>query len=168
MMKIVNASTREQLDDVRDLMRAFVSWHRQRNFEDLMLIDKYFSSGAFEEELATLPGKYAPPSGRLLLAFQNGQPAGCGALRRIDNHTCEMKRMFVYPEYQGRGIGRALASTLIREARIIGYTTMRLDTSYTQIEAQSLYQSLGFRHIEPYYELSPDLRSWLVFMELAL
>jgi putative acetyltransferase len=166
--KIVHASTDAQLDDVRDLMRAFVGWHRQRNFEDLMLIDQYFSTGAFEQELATLPGKYAPPHGRLLLAFHNAQPAGCVALRPIDNTVCEMKRMFVYPEYQGRGVGRALASTLIQEAKTIGYTTMRLDTSYTQVEAQTLYQSLGFRRIAPYYELPPDLRNWLVFMELTL
>jgi GNAT superfamily N-acetyltransferase len=168
MIEILNPATHEQLDQVRHLMRAFVAWHRQLHTEDIHLIDGYFDAQAFEEELASLPGKYVPPGGRLLLALADGEPAGCAALRELDVHICEMKRMFVYPRFHGKGIGRALGEALLREARDIGYSTMRLDTSYRQAQAQSLYQSLGFTKIEPYYELPEELKNWLVFMELKL
>ena len=168
MIDILNPSTPEQLDQVRHLMRAFVDWHRKLHTEDIHLIDGYFDAKAFEEELASLPGKYAPPGGRLLLAVGDGQPAGCAALREIDTQVCEMKRMFVYPRFHGKGIGRALGEALIREARTIGYVTMRLDTSFRQDQAQTLYRSLGFKRIKPYYDLPEELKNWLVFMELRL
>jgi len=130
MLEILNATSLEQLDQVRSLIREFVSWHRQHHLEDLELIDEYFDAGYFEEELASLPGKYAPPEGRLFLARYDGQPAGCVALRKIDAQSCEMKRMFVYPRFHGQGIGRALAERLIDEARVSGYSSMKLDTSF--------------------------------------
>ena len=79
-----------------------------------------------------------------------------------------MKRMFLYPRFQGKGIGRALGEAIIREARDIGYSVVRLNTSLRQTEAQALYRKLGFRTTAPYYELAPALREWLVFMELPL
>ncbi len=168
MLVISNATTQEQLNSVRRLMRAFVDWHRQRHEQDIALIDQYFDAGAFEEEVANLPGKYAPLKGRLLLATYAGQPAGCVALRAIDDETCEMKRMFVYPQLRGKGVGRGLAEAIVREAKTIGYSSMLLDTSFRQIEAQNLYQSLGFKQIDPYYEMASELKNWLVFMELKL
>ena len=168
MLEIFSATTQDQLDSVRSLMRAFVGWHRERHQEDLALINQYFDAKGFEEELATLPGKYAPRKGRLLLATYDGQPAGCVALREIDSQSCEMKRMFVYPELQGKGVGRGLAEAIVREAKAIGYSYMRLDTSFRQVEAQNLYQSLGFKHIDPYYEIPPEFKNWLVFMEFSL
>ncbi len=161
-------ATLEQLDQVRSLMRSFIDWHRARHREDIHLIDAYFDVGEFEHELASLPDKYVPPHGQLLLATVDGAPAGCVALRGIDSSSCEMKRMFVYTQFHGKGIGHALAEAVINEARALGYRTMRLDTSIRQDEAQHLYRRMGFKTIAPYYELSPDLRSWLVFMELAL
>ncbi len=166
--EIACASTPEQLDATRDLIRAFVAWHRERHHEDIDLIERYFDAETFKQELADLPGKYAAPAGRLLLATLDGNPAGCVALRALDAGRCEMKRMFVYPRYQRQGVGRALAETLIREARAIGYTSMFLDTSVRQVEAVNLYQRLGFVRIDPYYELSPDLEKWLIFMRLSL
>ncbi len=148
--------TSQQLDHVRLLMRSFVAWHRARHEEDRNLIDAYFDAGAFDEELASLPGKYAPPHGQLLLATVDGAPAGCVALRGIDSAYCEMKRMFVYTRFHGKGVGP------------LGYRAMRLDTSFRQNEAIGLYHSMGFRSIEPYYEIPQDLKDWLVFMELAL
>jgi GNAT superfamily N-acetyltransferase len=156
------------LDHVRDLMRAFIAWHRARHQQDLALLDSYFDAPAFEEELAMLPGKYAPPGGQLFLATVEGTPAGCVALREIDATRCEMKRMFVYPEYHGRGVGRALAEAVLGAGRAAGYRTMLLDTSVRQAEAQALYRLLGFRAVAPYYELSEDQRDWLVFMERSL
>jgi GNAT superfamily N-acetyltransferase len=120
----------------------------------------------FEQELATLPGKYALPAGRLLLAFVDGTPAGCGALRPLDEHACEMKRLYVRPEHKGQGIGRQLAERLIAEAKLIGYRRMLLDTIPAQMmEASRLYLSLGFHEIPPYYNSPQPGTS---FMELPL
>ena len=167
-MQISAPHSAEQLDQVRALMRAFVAWHRERHVEDIHLIDAYFDADAFEEELAALPAGYAPPDGALLLAYFGGAAAGCVALRRIDSAACEMKRMFVYPQFHGKRVGRALGEAIVREAKSSGYSVMRLDTSVRQMEARQLYASLGFRRIDPYYELPSALRDWLVFMELAL
>ena len=167
-IKILDATSEEQLNQVRDLINAFVKWHLQRHLDDKKLINEYFDSKSFEEELTSLPGKYSMPEGRLLLALYNGQPAGCVALRLSDDHSCEMKRMFVYPEFHGKGIGRALAKAIIDEAKKIGYTNMKLDTSMRQMEAQKLYQSFGFKNIKAYYDLPGKMKNWLVFMELKL
>jgi putative acetyltransferase len=168
MIRVVPASSPDQLDDVRGLMRAFVAWHRQRHVADQDLIDDYFDAAAFEEELASLPGKYAPPTGCLLLAVDDDEAIGCVALRSLDEGVCEMKRMFVRTEAQGLGAGRALAAAVIDEARTLGYRRMRLDTSVGQVEAIGLYRSMGFVTVEPYYELPERLRQWLVFMERVL
>jgi len=168
MIEVLVPETPSQLDAVRTLMRAFIAWHRERHVQDLALIDAYFDAAAFEEELAALPGVYAPPGGGLLLALVDGVPAGCVALRAIDAQTCEMKRMFVYPRFHGRGVGKALARQLIASARAAGYRAMRLDTSIRQAEASGLYRHLGFQPIPPYYELPQRMREWLIFMELQL
>jgi putative acetyltransferase len=160
--------TDRQLEAVRGLMRSFTQWHRQRHPQDIHLIDQYFDVAAFEAELASLPGKYVPPRGQLLLATSNGVAIGCVALRQIDRTTSEMKRMFVYPQFHGKGVGRALAEVIIDQARVLGYSAIRLDTSVRQNEAKLLYQRLGFQYIRPYYELPEGLRNWLVFMELKL
>ena len=159
--------TEQELDAVRALIRAFVAWHRARHTQDIELIDRYFDAADFEDEVATLR-KYMPPDGALLLATLDGEPAGCVALRRIDETTCEMKRMFVPPELHGRGIGRALADAILDEARALGYTSMVLDTSIRQKEAQALYRKLGFQPTEPYYDMPDDVRDWLVFMRRDL
>jgi GNAT superfamily N-acetyltransferase len=160
--------TAAQLDQVRALMRSFIAWHKERHGDDIDLITAYFDDAVFEDELASLPGKYGPPRGQLLLATLDEAPVGCVALREIDCASCEMKRMFVYPQYHGKGVGRTLAEAIIKEARDLGYQVMRLDTSVRQAEANGLYRRLGFQTIEPYYELPEDVRKWLVFMELKL
>lgn len=104
----------------------------------------------FDEELAGLPGKYAPPKGRLLLARVEGRLAGCVALQPIDARACEMKRLYVRPDYRGRGVGRALAQAIVEAGREIGYRTMRLDTLTSMPEAIALYRSLGFVETAPY------------------
>jgi GNAT superfamily N-acetyltransferase len=167
-IEIIHPKSQEHFDYVRKLICQFVSWHRRRHVEDLKLINEYFDEKVFEEELASLPGKYAEPKGRLLLALYNGEPAGCVALKKIDEQSCEMKRMYVDTKFHGKGVGRVLAENLINEARTIGYQTIKLDTSFRQIEAQKLYQSIGFKVTLPYYDLPKKLEDWLVFMEMKL
>jgi putative acetyltransferase len=107
----------------------------------------------FDQELATLPGKYAPPSGRLLLAYMDEELAGCIALRAVDGSSCEMKRLFVRPAARGTGVGRTLVEAIIKEARGIGYRLMLLDTLPGRMDsAIALYRKMGFQEIDPYYE----------------
>lgn len=123
----------------------------------------------FEEELATLPGKYAPPGGRIVLAYDSAtmdSPVGCIALRPIiDARTCEMKRMYVKPSHRGLGIGRRLAEVVISEAQRIGYARMLLDSEPDFTAAMTLYDSLGFK---PTHRYNNDPHPQTVFMELTL
>ena len=105
----------------------------------------------FDQELAALPGDYAPPDGRLLLATSNGDPAGCVALRKLEPEICEMKRLYVRPQYRRKGLGRELAEKIIAEARQLGYKRLRLDTFEAIMKtAVAMYRQLGFREIPPY------------------
>ncbi len=104
----------------------------------------------FDEELNSLPGAYTPPTGCLLLAISDQEFAGCVALRQLEKNICEMKRLFVRPQWRGTKLGRILAETIIQRARDGGYQFMRLDTLPSMDRAQKLYSSLGFYEIEPY------------------
>jgi putative acetyltransferase len=144
----------EEIGMIRELFREY---ERSLGF-DLRFQD-------FERELAALPGAYAPPDGMLLLVTVPRGPVGCAGIRRIDDGVCELKRMYVRPEFRGRKIGRDLALRLIAGARRIGYAKMRLDTIGTMVEAIRLYESLGFRTINPYYH---NPIPGAMFMELDL
>jgi N-acetylglutamate synthase-like GNAT family acetyltransferase len=103
----------------------------------------------FETELATLPGKYPAPAGRLLLAWSGTEAVGCAALRPLENGACEMKRLYVRPVLRGQQIGRQLAEHICQEGEV-GYSRICLDTVPTQEAATKLYTTLGFKPIEPY------------------
>jgi len=120
----------------------------------------------FDKELANLPGDYAPPSGRLLLARVDGTLAGCIALRKLSDEICEMKRLYIRPDFRGKGLGKRIVEAMLREAKDIGYARMRLDTLPGRMdEAISLYRAIGFKEIPPYYNNpSPET----LYMELSL
>jgi ribosomal protein S18 acetylase RimI-like enzyme len=120
----------------------------------------------FDKELENLPGDYSPPEGRLILVTFNHQPAACVALHKIDEEVCEMKRLYVRPQFRGTGLGRELAEKIIAEARQIGYKKLRLDTVEPRMQtAVALYRKLGFREIAPY---RPNPIAGALYMELAL
>ena len=117
-------------------------------YEDAIGVDLCFQN--FREEVKGLPGKYAPPEGTFLLAFIDGQLAGCVALRKNLDKICEMKRLYVRKDFRKHKIGRMLVEAVIEEAKKLGYDKLRLDTLPTMQAAQRLYESFGFQDIEPY------------------
>jgi putative acetyltransferase len=147
---MIRTATSANLDEIRAMLREYAAW---------LQVDLCFQG--FEQELAALPGEYAPPSGRLLIE----EGAGCVALRAIDDEICEMKRLFVRPEHRGSGLGKRLVVALIEEARGIGYKKMRLDTMPKMNSAQGLYAVLGFRDIAA-YRYNPEAGAR--FLELGL
>lgn len=154
-MKILQAISEEQINNARALFREYESW---------LGLDLCFQG--FEEELKSLPGKYSEPEGRLLLADVDGELAGCIAMRKLDDGVCEMKRLYVRDEFRGQRIGNSLVDRIIDEARSAGYAKMRLDTYPAKMgKAVKLYESHGFREIEPYYSNPFD---GVLFMEAEL
>ncbi len=141
MPTIAPATSPEAMATLRDLLRAYQAH---------VGVDLCFQG--FEAELRDLPGAYAPPKGRLLLATHDGRDVGCVALRDLGSGRCEMKRLFVRPDARGLGIGPALVAAAVREARAIGYAEMVLDTLPSMVEAQRMYERLGFRDVSPYCE----------------
>ena len=120
----------------------------------------------FDKELAELPGDYAPPDGRLLLAEYDGKLAACVALHKLESGICEMKRLYLRPRFRGKGLGRALAERIISDARQIGYHRMRLDTVEPIMkDAVAMYRKLGFKEIAPY---RPNPIAGAMYMELEL
>lgn len=118
----------------------------------------------FEEELASLPGYYARPDGRLFVALKDGNAVACVGLRPLGGSACEMKRLYVRDSARGSGLGRQLAELVIREARAIGYSTLKLDTLPSMVAAQTLYEALGFRDTARYNDQVEGVR----FMALEL
>ena len=155
MLSITQAETAEQIAAARDIFIEYENW---------LGVSLCFQG--FEEELASLPGRYAPPGGRLLLAISDdGEVAGCVAMRPLDDGICEMKRLFVRERFRGTGLGKQLLERLIADARAAEYKRMRLDSWIPRMgRAISMYRARGFYEIKPYNENPYEM----IFMELAL
>lgn len=154
MLKLIEVETEEHLEIIRELFREY------ENFLGFHLCFQ-----EFEKEMAGLPGKYAPPDGRLIIAEYDSRVAGCIALKKIGEGVCEMKRLYVRPNFRGLKIGRKLAKKIIADAKAIGYKKIRLDTLKRLRGALNLYRSMGFTQIQPYvYNPLEDV----VYMELEL
>lgn len=139
-LSFTQAETPEQIAQVREL---FLEYAKSLGFS--------LCFQNFDNELANLPGEYAAPDGRLLLAEYEGQLAGCVALHKLADGICEMKRLYLRPHFRGKRLGRALADRIISEARAIGYRRMRLDTVEPVMkDAVAMYRRMGFREIAPY------------------
>lgn len=153
--RILQAFKTEQVEAARTLFREYERW-----------LDTDLCFQGFEEELKTLPGRYAEPDGRLLLAYIAEELAGCVAMRKLEDGVCEMKRLYLRPAARGCGLGNLLIERVIEEARKEGYALIRLDTYPKKMgKAVSLYESHGFRPIPPYYE---NPHGDVLFMELSL
>ena len=154
MVRLHAAASASDLESVRTLFREYA---------DSLGVNLDYQG--FEEEVRDLPGKYAPPSGTLVLAFNDDELVGCVGIRPIDDEIAEMKRLYVRPAGRGLGLGRTLAEAAIRFATVTGYSRMRLDTLPQMDRAQDLYRSLGFMPIDAYrYSAVPGT----VFLELVL
>ena len=141
LIQVVRAVDTRSVAIVRELFREYAdSLDFSLDFQD------------FEREVRGLPGEYAAPQGALLLAWVEGDAAGCVGVRPIDPTTCEMKRLYVRPEFRVRGVGRVLAERAVEEGRNQGYERMRLDTVPSLRAAITLYRSMGFTDIAPYRE----------------
>lgn len=153
-MQVVTAVDPEHVALARTLFREYANrLHFVQCFQEC------------DKELAGLPGEYGPPGGKLLIAFDGGEAAGCVALRKIAEGVCEMKRLYVRPAYRGQGIGWLLVERILAEARALGYERLRLDTLPTMTEARAMYAGLGFRPIAAYRQYPID---GVLFMELLL
>jgi GNAT superfamily N-acetyltransferase len=152
MIRLAQATTAPELEAARTLLREY---------QAAIGVDLCFQG--FEAELAGLPGGYAPPAGRLLLAWDGEVPVGCGALRAIGPGVAELKRMWTRPTHRGRGVARAVAGALLEAARAEGYRSVRLDTLAWMTAARALYASLGFRECPAYY---PNPLPGVIYMEL--
>jgi len=140
LLAISQVQTPEQIEQAREL---FLEYANSLGFS--------LCFQNFDKELAGLPGDYAPPGGRLLLAEYDHQLAGCVAFHRFDDTACEMKRLYIRPSFRGLGLGRTLAERILAEAAGIGFERVRLDTvAGVMDDAIALYRRLGFREIEPY------------------
>lgn len=153
-MKIIQATSPADIQRACEMFEEYAAW---------LGLNLCFQN--FDKELVELPGEYVPPAGRLLLAVEDNQIAACVALRGTGEGSCEMKRLYVRPNFRGRGLGRELAESILSAAREIGYERVRLDTLPGKMDqAIAMYRSLGFREIDAYY---PNPVTGAMFMELA-
>lgn len=167
MLRIVQIENVEQLQDYRDMVAELRAWYSEMLREFGLDLNDLFPLS--KQPLGNeIPVEFAPPTGCLLLARYDRQPAGCGGLRMLTPTIGELNRIYVRPVFRGKGIGRTVVDTLISNARQIGYTSLRLNTASFMKEAHALYHSLGFKDIVAYREIPNAFKPYELFMELAL
>ena len=164
MLTISQVNSASEIAAVGDLIREFTVWaiSLQAGSENAPTFKN------LEDELASLPGEYAPPSGALLLAIQDGQPAGCIALIGHDSKTCELKRLYVRPEFRGYRIGVALVRELLDRASEAGFERMVLDSHQSMKKAHELYRQFGFQEVEAPGDFPKVVKPYVVFMACEL
>ena len=166
--KLVSAKSSEDFEDFGKICRAYVAWCRERYSDMPWFVEEVFGYQSLEDELKALPQKYGQPAGRTILVRGNEGVMAGGAYRRLSDGVCELKRLFVIDGARGSGLGKQLSTALINAAMADGYTTMQLDTGNRLTEAVSMYESMGFKHIDPYQAYPERLMPYLVFMEKPL
>lgn len=167
MLRIYQAQTDGDRSRVRELFLEYLEWLYTIVFEEYGVSIE--AKAVLESDMANLQS-FDPPDGRLLLATEGSRLAGIGCLRRIRDDTGEIKRMYVRPEFRGKGIGRALLEELLAQAQVAGYKKVYLDSGHFMKAAHSLYRSAGFHEIEPYPESEIPVRfqATSIFMEKRL
>lgn len=164
MLTILQATSEAEIVAVRELIREYTTW----GFTTIPGSNQAPTFEGLDEELATLPGIYAPPAGRLLLAMQNGQPAGCVCLKGHDTTTSELKRLYVRPSFRGQNIGQQLVNRLVEEARQCRYQRIVLDSHGSMTKAHAIYEAAGFRRVNAPEGFPEHLKPIVVFMVCAL
>lgn len=164
MLKISQVETEKQIIAARELFSEYIDWVFTLGFGH----EQAPTFQGLDEELRTLPGVYTPPTGRLLLAAQDGKPAGCVCLKGHDATTCELKRLYVRPSFRGQNIGWQLVNLLVDEARQSGYQRIVLDSHIEMKKAHAIYQAVGFQRVETPDDFPHHLKPFVVFMECDL
>ncbi|MBZ0294057.1 MAG: GNAT family N-acetyltransferase [Anaerolineae bacterium] len=166
-MKIYQVETSDQKQQVQALFWEYLEWANQ-NLNKVFDIN-FDIAAIIEDDMKTL-GKFMPPDGRLLLADVDGAVAGLACMKPLNETICEVKRMYVRPDFRGQGVGRALLQGLIDEGREMGFLTIRLDSARFMTPAHALYRSAGFQEIAPYAgsEIAPEFQQHWIFMEMPL
>lgn len=170
MIKIVSAQSGEALEHLISLAQEYVTWMtaeiRQR-YPDLDLTE-FATEHEYEDVRKKFPGEHTPPDGCLFIALSDEKVSGCVALGRLTDDICEMRTLFVRPQFRGSGVGKQLALASLEAARTLRYSRVRLDTLAFMEGAQRLYHSLGFYDIDAYLDVSASLKQYIHFMEMGL
>ncbi len=167
MLEFRQAQANEDTLAVRKLFRDYLQWTNARVDEEFGV--NFDVRTTLEDDMSHLD-IYLPPDGRLILVSEEGKSAGLGCLKKIRDDIGEIKRMYVRPEFRGRGFGRRLLQTLLSQAQDVGYSKVRLDSARFMEAAHSLYRSSDFQEIEPYdeSEIPPEFRQYWIFMEKSI
>jgi ribosomal protein S18 acetylase RimI-like enzyme len=164
MVTIETLASTQQAQAAQDLLRGYFSWF----FELVPGSDQVPAFHGWEDELVGLPGIYAAPSGCFLLAMDAGQVGGCVAIKSVQDHTAEIKRLYVHPQFRGRNLGRQLVLAALHQARSMGYERMLLDSHCSMVHAHGVYRAAGFRDVAAPADFPEELKPIVVFMALDL
>lgn len=165
---IETVSSDQDYDQFAELIGEYVDWCRDRYADHSWFIGSTFGHQSLDKELEQLALSYSPPNGKAFLAFRDAKVTGCVAYRRLTDHICEMKRLFVRRQFHGCGIGSRLCEVVIADTRHNNFSLMRLDTANLFHEAIALYRSIGFAECAPYNEYPQAIMPHIVFMEMRL